>query len=296
MMVLFFPVVALAFIAAFLVATSFGVHAAARKARAGLEEKAPSGSEVSFIFSMLFPLCSLVVPICQKWRLPKRRPRIEKKLLQAGLQGKMSVDEFLAFKLVLMILMPTVVLVLLRPEHFILIGLLVGAVGCLFPDLWLADLVRTRNQKILRALPYVVDLLALCVESGLDFSASISYVLDKAQRSPLTEELETFLTEVRLGTTRREALVHLSERIELADIQSFCSVLVQADVMGSSISEVLKAIADKMRIERFQRAEKAAAIASQKIIFPIVLCILPSIFVVIIGLIVTYFVYASPFK
>jgi len=292
----FWLIVALAFAAAFLAATSFGVHAAARKARAGLEDKAPSGSEVSFVFSMLSPVCALAVPMCRKWRLPSYRGRVESRLLQAGLKGKMSVDEFLAFKLVLTILLPLVVLLLIRPDHFIIIGLLVGALGFLFPDLWLADLVRARNQKILRALPYVVDLLALCVESGLDFSASISYVLDKAERNPLTEELETFLTEIRLGTTRRDALVHLSERIDLADVQSFCSVLVQADVMGSSIGEVLKAIAEKMRIERFQRAEKAAAIASQKIIFPIVLCILPSIFVVIIGLLVTYFVYANPFQ
>lgn len=291
---LYFPLTAaFAFLAGALFIAAFATEAERRKARSELGGS-PGGSEVSFIFRALAPFAALFIPAIEHWGLPSYREKTNRKIINAGLRFKLAVDEFIAYKLILAGLLPAVILVILRPGHFILIGTFAGMVGFFFPDLWLYDCIQSRNRKILKALPYIVDMLALCVQAGLDFSAAISQVVDKAERSPLIEELEMFLTEMRLGRTRRQALEDISERVGLADMRSFCSVLVQADALGTSISEVLQAQAEKMRGERFQRAEKAAAAASQKILFPIVLFILPSVFVIILGLLVVYFVYSSP--
>jgi tight adherence protein C len=101
----------------------------------------------------------------------------------------------------------------------------------------------------------------------------------------------TVLSEIRLGTSRAEALKAFGRRIEIPEVSSFISVLVQADVLGASIGPVLQSQAERMRVERFQRAERAGARASQKILLPLVLFIFPSVLIVILGPVILQFIY-----
>lgn len=143
--------------------------------------------------------------------------------------------------------------------------------------------IKDRQQQIRLAIPFVVDLLSLCTEAGLDFMAAIQRVVQKAKRSPLIEELEQVLNELKLGTTRADALRNMSDRINMSEISSLVAVLVTADKMGASISTALKSQSDQIRSERFIRAEKAGAAASQKILFPLIFFIVPAVFIVVLG-------------
>jgi tight adherence protein C len=143
------------------------------------------------------------------------------------------------------------------------------------------------------AMPYVMDRLTLSVEAGLDFVAGIGKVVEKSQPSPLIEEMRSVLQEIQVGNTRQQALRNLSTRVQMQEISSFVSLLVQADELGASIGPVLRSQSDLLRTQRFQRAEKAGAAAAQKILFPLVLCILPAVFIMIFGPIALSFLYGG---
>ena len=115
--------------------------------------------------------------------------------------------------------------------------------------------------------------------------------MERRRFGPLRDELTTVLNDIRLGTSRAEALKAFAARVEVPEVSSFVSVLVQADALGASIGPVLQAQAERMRTERFQRAEREGAKASQKILFPLVLFIFPSVLIVIIGPVVLNFIY-----
>jgi tight adherence protein C len=152
-------------------------------------------------------------------------------------------------------------------------------------------MVNKRQKAIVRALPFSVDLLTLVVEAGLDFSQGIQRVVDRGPEGPLRDELSLMLREIRLGTTRSEALRSLADRCVVPEISAFSSVLVQADRLGASIGPVLRAQSDLMRAERFQRAEKAGATASSMVLLPLVLFILPAALLVIVGPVLLRFIY-----
>jgi tight adherence protein C len=179
-------------------------------------------------------------------------------------------------------------LVLFRnPGMFVLAGIL----GFFLPDRLVADLRKSRERKILRALPGAVDVLSLSVEAGLEFLIAIQRLVEQRRFGPLRDELTTVLNDVRLGHSRSEALKAFATRVEMPEVSSFVSVLVQADALGASIGPVLQSQAERMRVERFQRAEREGARASQKILFPLVLFIFPAVLIVIIGPVVLNFVY-----
>ena len=186
---------------------------------------------------------------------------------------EITPDEFFSFKILLVIGLPLVAIVynlLLHLTHPFVLILIFGPIGYFFPTLWLGSLVKIRQQKIRLAIPFVVDLLSLCTEAGLDFMSAIQRVVEKAKPSPLIEELKIVLQELKLGTTRAQALRNMVERVAMPEISSIVAVLVTADQMGTSISSVLKAQSEQIRTERFIRAEKAGAAASQKILFPLI--------------------------
>lgn len=145
------------------------------------------------------------------------------------------------------------------------------------------------------ALPYVMDLLTLSVEAGLDFVAGIGKVVEKSKPSALIDEFRQLLQEIQVGNTRQQALRNLAFRVNMTEVSSFVSLLVQADELGASIGPVLRAQSDLFRTQRFLRAEKAGAAAAQKILFPLVLCILPAVFIIIFGPIALSFLYGGGF-
>jgi tight adherence protein C len=179
--------------------------------------------------------------------------------------------------------------VLSNPALFLLVG--IG--GFFLPDRLVADLRRAREREIVRALPGAVDVLSLSVEAGLEFMMAIQRYVERGAAGALRDELATILNDVRLGMSRSDALKAFSSRVEIPEVSSFVAVLVQADMLGASIGAVLKSQGERMRTERFQRAEKEGAKASQKILFPLVLFIFPAVLIVIIGPVALQFIYGA---
>lgn len=168
-----------------------------------------------------------------------------------------------------------------------------AAVGGAYPLFWLNDQVTRRHIQIGRALPFHLDLLTLSVEAGLDFTAALARVVEKGKPGPLREELDLVLKQLKMGKTREEALKAMMDRVSYAPISSFVSALVQADRMRTSIGKVLRVQATQLRIERTQRAEKLANEAPVKMLFPLVACFFPTMFLILFGPIVFRFMYGN---
>jgi len=155
--------------------------------------------------------------------------------------------------------------------------------GAASPLIWVRDRLCARRREIIRALPYCVDLLTLSVEAGLDFTAALGKVVERGRRGPLRDELSIAIKELRLGRTRDEALHDLARRVSLPALSSFVQALIQADRMGTPLARVLRVIATQMRVERTHRAEKLANEAPVKLLLPLVLCIFPTLFLMLFG-------------
>lgn len=254
--------------------------------------------ELSPLITAMRPIFGLFVPITRWVKVEKYRQDVEKKFVTAGMSGALSTDEFMAYKLLMSVafwalfvkLFAGVIVGWVVPWYVQLIAL---GFGSLFPDAWLSGQMRERQDEMRRSLPYVLDLLTLSVEAGLDFVAGIHKVCEKAKAGPLVDELSFFLGEMQVGATRQQALRNLAQRTGMAEIRSFCAMLVQADMLGASVGPVLRAQSDLLRTQRFQRAEQQGAYASQKILFPLILCIMPAVFIVIFGPILLNFVYGD---
>ena len=130
-------------------------------------------------------------------------------------------------------------------------------------------------------LPFIVDLLALSIEAGLDFVAAIQRVIDKAPKSAITDEFETLIKEIRIGASRAEALRNLSYRIDLPTISSFCATLIAADSVGASVGPILKTLAAEVRSKRSSEVEKEGASATTKMLIPMIFLVVPAVFLVI---------------
>jgi tight adherence protein C len=157
-----------------------------------------------------------------------------------------------------------------------------GVMGFFLPRVWLESRVRTRQHDILRSLPDAFDLITTCVEAGLGLDASLAKVAEKVE-GPFAEELTVMTHEVSLGKLRRDALKDLADRIGIPDLSIFVNAIIQAESMGTSVAGVLRVQADQMRVRRRQRAEQQAYKAPVKMVFPLVLCIFPTLFLVILG-------------
>lgn len=172
-------------------------------------------------------------------------------------------------------------------------SLLLMAFGAYYPLIWVSDQVKRRHLQISRALPYNLDLLTLSVEAGLDFTGALAKVVEKGKGGPLREELQLVLKQLKMGKTREEALKSMVARVDLSSLTVFVTALVQADKMGTSLGKVLRIQSTQMRIERTQRAEKLANEAPVKMLFPLVACIFPTVFMVLFGPIIFAFVYGN---
>jgi tight adherence protein C len=168
-----------------------------------------------------------------------------------------------------------------------------GLGGWFYPDMWINGRIQARQKKILISMPFIVDLLALSTEEGLDFVGSIGKVVEKAKPSPLVEEFGQLLKEIKVGSSRAEALREMALRIGMTEVNSFVAILISADQMGASIGKILRQQSEQIRIERILRAEKAGAAASQKVIIPLVVFILPAVMLMIFGPFILGMIYPS---
>lgn len=165
--------------------------------------------------------------------------------------------------------------------------------GTYYPLMWLNDQVKKRHLQISRALPYNLDLLTLSVEAGLDFTAALAKVVEKGKQGPLREELQLVLKQLKMGKTREEAMKSMIVRVDLPALTTFVTALIQADKMGTSLGKVLRIQSTQMRIDRTQRAEKLAGEAPVKMLFPLIACIFPTVFMVLFGPIVFQFFFGE---
>jgi tight adherence protein C len=167
--------------------------------------------------------------------------------------------------------------------------------GAVYPLIWLRDMIAKRHRLITRALPYNLDLLTLSVEAGMDFQAAVNKVVEKGIQGPLVDELNYMLSLLKVGRTREEALRIMEERINLPAITSFVNALIQADRMGTSLGKVLRIQSETLRDERAQRAEKLAQEAPVKMLFPLIVFIFPTVFMVLFGPIIFQFFFGEVF-
>jgi len=163
------------------------------------------------------------------------------------------------------------------------LGLAVGGmIGFVGTEFWLGRRIRARGNELVLQLPDALDLLTISVEAGLGFDAALAKVVEKME-GPLVDEFRQALAEVRMGRQRREALRDVASRADQQPITNFIGAIVQAEQLGVPIAKVLQIQSQQLRIERRQRAEEAAAKAPVKMLFPMVGCIFPTIFIVILG-------------
>jgi tight adherence protein C len=214
----------------------------------------------------------------------------EKRLALAGNPGGLRTADWLGVKAVgaiiggvLFGLLFLIVGFMALPAVLRFVMIPIGALfGYTLPEFWLGGRVRKRQHQILLQIPDALDLLTISVRAGLGFDGALGKVVEKLQ-GPLTEEFRRALAEIRVGKARRDALRDIIPRTEVTALTNFIGAIIQAEQLGVSISKVLQVQSEQLRIERRQRAEEMAAKAPIKMLFPLVGCIFPSLFIVILG-------------
>ncbi len=228
------------------------------------------------------------------WVMPKASDELNemtKKLGYAGYRGPNALQTFYGIKALLMIGMPVGVLVVSRwfPEQssveLMFCGFGAAALGLILPSYILDKLVASHMKKLRRAFPDALDLLVVCVEAGLGLAAAIQRVADELMVShpELSTELALVNAEMRAGVERSRALKNLADRTGLPDIRGLVSLLVQTMRFGTGVADALRVYSEEFRDKRMQAAEEQAALVGTKLIFPLVLCLFPSFFIVAIG-------------
>jgi tight adherence protein C len=211
----------------------------------------------------------------------------EKRLAMAGNPGDLKLTDWMGVKVLVAISVGATVFLLfaLLAGNFVsgmFLGLVALGIGFLVPEFWLGGRIKARQKLILRMIPDTLDLLTISVRAGLGFDAALAKVVEKLP-GPLTDEFRRALAEVRVGKARRDALRDMIPRTNVQPLSNFIGAIIQAETLGVSISKVLQVQSEQLRIERRQRAEEQAARAPIKMLFPLVGCIFPSLFIVILG-------------
>lgn len=171
-----------------------------------------------------------------------------------------------------------------------------AAMGFILPEYWLSLKIKRRHEQIRRDLPYAIDILNLCVDAGMDFMLSVSRLIKEFKACALRDELSEVWRETKMGTSRREALQHLSRRINLPELSSFVRTLLQADRIGAPMGEALKIQAEEIRQRRYLWGEEKALKAPIKLLIPLFIFILPVIFIIVAGPILLQFVRGGGIK
>ena len=202
---------------------------------------------------------------------------------------KMTLSQFMAVALVVATAIPAIYFILMwiatdgNPPGLAFLPLfLILALCVAAPFMWLRRAAKNRQRTIFKTLPSALDLMTTCVEAGLSLDFAIQRVAER-YRGPLADELNRVLREIAMGKTRREALADMAERVDLPDLTTFVNALLQAEVLGTSIGQVLRVQASELRRKRRQHAEQVARQAPVKMVFPLVFFLIPSLFIVTVG-------------
>jgi len=215
------------------------------------------------------------------------KARTRSRLVKAGNPGGLDADGFAALKVLAAAGTAVVCLLLLLIRGTSLGWILLicsgaAAAGFFIPDMWLNHRTQSRKVEIRRAMPDMLDMLTISVESGLGFDAAVAKLVTNSE-GPLAHEFARMLQDVQAGMAREDAFRGLAERTDVPEINTFVMSMIQADVFGISVSSVLRTQAREMRVKRRQYAEEQAQKAPVKIVFPLILCILPATLIVVVG-------------
>jgi len=241
----------------------------------------------SFSDRVLFPLLARSQRMGRRLTPEDASERIREKLEMAGNPAGWTVERVMAGKVVgfAVALVVSLVLALLMGLGFLpTLGFVVLAslAGYMAPNLYLYQATYNRMDTLQRALPDAIDLLTISVESGLGFDAACAQVARNTE-GPLADEFARMLQEMQIGRGRSEALRSMADRTNLPDLRSFVSAMVQADAFGIPVGQVLRVQSSEIRVKRRQWAEEAAQKVPVKILVPLIFCILPTLFIAVLG-------------
>ncbi len=208
--------------------------------------------------------------------------RINKDLAIARVD--LSAEEFMFIKEILIafiLFSSDIVIGPIKADMFFAWIVLSIVFGYLLPEFWLKGRIKKVKNAIIKELPNVIDLLALCVNAGLDFMLALKWVIEKSSASLIVDDLNLVMQEINVGKTRRNALSDLSKKYDIADLNSFTRALIQADRMGTSVAEALNILSDDMRVARFRRGEQIALKAPFKMLVPLLVFIFPVVAILV---------------
>jgi tight adherence protein C len=216
---------------------------------------------------------------------PKTMSRIRRRLARAGYYNYAATVIYAASEVVLPIALAMLVFVTMKSPRGLLVASLAAILGYLAPGFVLAHMVTRRQRQIRNGLPDALDLLIVCIEAGLALDHAILKVSEELALShpALAEELQTLNNEVRAGKPRMEAFRNFADRTKVEDVRSLVAMLIQTDRFGTSIAQALRTHADTSRTTRRQHAEERAAKLGVKLVFPLVFCLFPAMYVVTVG-------------
>lgn len=165
----------------------------------------------------------------------------------------------------------------------IIVMIISGVFGLFLPELWLKNQIESRKKVILKELPDIIDLLALCTEAGLSLDMAFNKIISAFKKGILKDELSQVFYEIKIGKNKKEAFKDMSRKMNLPEISSFISIISQAEQLGVGVSKTLKSFSSDMRIKYYQRVEKMAFEAPIKLLFPLIVFIFPTTFLILLG-------------
>ena len=250
--------------------------------------------KIPLIFRLLLPFVSNLSRVVMRPAFAKARENADWMLVACGLEGLLTGAEFLALKLLVPLVCGSVCALLvlslcaLVPDSFLSSNsILLVLMGYLYfyayPLIWLRSTLKKRHFSIMLALPFVLDLLTLSVEAGMDFMSALQRNCERRRLDPLNEELIRMTREIQMGIARRVALRNLADRVRQPDLKAVAFALIQADELGVPIAPILRIQSEQLRARRFDRAERLANEAPVKMLGPLLLCIFPAVLIVLLA-------------
>lgn len=245
-------------------------------------------------FKMLLPFVGNLDRLVSRPSFKKTVTEANAMLVAGGYEGLVDGKEFVALRILVPVVMGvlwSIAIVLfgaVLPDSLFtssrielcLLGIVLFA---LQPTMWLKNAVKKRHWSIMKSLPFVLDILTLSVEAGMDFISALQRNCATRKMDPLNEELLRMTKEIQVGSSRKEALRNMAMRCRQGDLKAVANALIQADELGVSIGSILRIQSEQLRSRRFDRAEKLANEAPTKMLGPLMLCIFPAVFIILLG-------------
>lgn len=250
------------------------------------------------VFKLLLPFVGNLDRVVSRPMFAKQIENADWMLVSAGFEGLLNGREFVALKILCPLVLGVMWSLLIAALGAALPGSpfascfpLLCMMGFLLfyvqPMMWLRGALKQRHLAIMKALPFVLDILTLSVEAGMDFISALQRNCQSRKLDPLNEELLRMTKEIQIGSSRREALRNMADRVRQSDLKSVAFALIQADELGVSIGSILRIQSEQLRSRRFDRAEKLANEAPTKMLGPLMLCIFPAVFIILLGPVLT---------